>query len=373
MVVHGLNCSRDRRAIPVGRCLATCSLLFTHFTSRILSDTIQVQLTSEDLVLVTGATGLVGSHVAEQARQKGFRVRALVRNNADTSLLASWGCELIHGDLDQPESLKSACQGATVIIHCAAKVGDWGPTEDYRRVNVDGTRALLDAALATGQLRRWVQISSLGVYEGKDHHGTDEATLPSTTGIDGYTLTKVESELLVCDYIRHKKLPAVVLRPGFIYGPRDRTVLPRLLDRLQSGKFAFLGSVDKLMNNTFVGNLCEAVWLAVERDNVVGEVFNIRDPRSVTKREFIDTVCDAAGLPRPKKIVPLPVAKCLASAMEFTWKLLGKKEAPLLNSARIKFLGLNLDYSIDKAVRLLGYNPSADFRDAMKMSVSSRS
>jgi nucleoside-diphosphate-sugar epimerase len=332
-----------------------------------------VQLSSNDLILVTGATGLVGSHVAEQARQKGLRVRTLVRSGADTRLLQQWGCELATGDLDQPDSLQSACIGAAVVIHCAAKVGDWGPTSEYRRVNVEGTRNLLDAALASGSLKRWVQISSLGVYEGKDHYGTDEKTQPSTTGIDGYTLTKVESELLVCEYIRTKSLPAVVLRPGFIYGPRDRTVIPRVLDRLRAGKFAFLGSPDKLMNNTFVGNLCEAIWLAIEHDDVVGEVFNIRDPRAVTKREFINTVCDAAGLPHQTKVVPLPVAKVLASAMESLWKLLGKQEAPLLNSARIKFLGLNLDYSIDKAIRKLRYQPSTDFTPAMSISVADSS
>ncbi len=330
-----------------------------------------MQLSSQDLILVTGATGLVGSHVAQQARQQDLKVRALVRAQADTTLLQQWGCELVQGDLDQGEKLKSACENVTVVIHCAAKVGDWGPTEEYRRVNVEGTRLLIEAALAVGTLKRWVQISSLGVYEGRDHYGTDEATAPCTTGIDGYTLTKVESELLVCEYIRERGLPAVVLRPGFIYGPRDRTVLPRLLNRLRAGKFAFLGSPDKLMNNTFVGNLCEAIWLAIERDDVIGEVFNIRDPRAVTKREFIDTVCDAAGLKRPSKVVPLPVAKLLASLMEATWKILGRQEAPLLNSARIKFLGLNLDYSIDKAMRRLGYHPSIDFRDAMKFSLSS--
>ncbi len=331
-----------------------------------------MQVTSHDLVLVTGATGLVGSHVAEQAVQRGWRVRALVRPNADLSFLRGLNVELVPGDLDQPESLKSACDGVTIVIHCAAKVGDWGRTEEYRRINVAGTKSLMEATLATQTLKRWVQISSLGVYEGKDHYGTDEATAPCATGIDGYTLTKVESELLVCDYIRDRRLPGVVLRPGFIYGRRDRTVLPKLTDRLRSGKFAFLGSSDKLMNNTYVGNLCEAIWLAIERDDVVGEVFNIRDPRAVTKREFIDTVCDAAGIVRPTKIVPLPIARFLASAMETTWKLLGKKDAPLLNSARIKFLGLNLDYSIDKAVRQLGYAPSTDFRDAMPLSIEPR-
>lgn len=328
-----------------------------------------VQLTASDVVLVTGGTGLVGSHVAGQAVSRGLRVRCLVRQVAGADYLRSLGCELVEGDLDQPESLQRAAAGATVVVHCAAKVGDWGPTEDYRRVNVEGTRSLLEAALACGVLRRWVQISSLGVYEGRDHYGTDESTAPSTAGIDGYTLTKVESEQLVLRYVEERSLPAVVLRPGFIYGARDRTVLPRLLERLRSGKFAYLGSPEKLMNNTWVENLCGAVWLAIERDDVVGEVFNIRDPRAVTKREFIETVCDAAGLRKPTKVVPLPAARFLAALMERIWKLLGRREAPLLNSARIKFLGLNLDYSIDRAERLLGYRPAGDFRDAMPCSV----
>lgn len=328
------------------------------------------KLTPQDLILVTGGTGLVGSHVAEQAKQRGLRVRALVRKSSGARLLKQWGFEIVTGDLDQPATLNEVCQGVTVVIHCAARVGDWGPIEDYRRVNVEGTRALITAALTSGYLRRWIQISSLGVYEGRDHFGTDEATPPSSSGIDGYTLTKVESELLVREAVQTSGLPAVILRPGFIYGERDRTVLPRLLERLKSGKFAYLGAPEKLMNNTFVGNLCEAVWLAAERDDVIGKVFNIRDPRSVTKREFIETICAAAGLPYPKKVVPLPAARALARAMEAVWRLLRISKAPLLNSARIKFLGLNLDFSIRRATEELGYQPTLDFRDAMPHAVA---
>jgi nucleoside-diphosphate-sugar epimerase len=330
-----------------------------------------VEFSADDLILVTGGTGLVGSHVVQQACENGLRVRAMARKESNTDFLNSLDVEIVDGDLDRPDSLKAACTGASVVIHCAAKVGDWGATEDYRTVNVDGTRALMDMALASGSLKRWIQISSLGVYEGTDHYGTDESTLPSTTGIDGYTLTKVESELLVADYVKNKDLPAVILRPGFIYGPRDRTVMPRLLERLRSGKFAYLGKTDKLMNNTFVGNLCEAIWLAIERDDVVGEVFNIHDERAVTKKEFVETICRADGCDIPSKVVPLPVARLLASAMESTWKLLGKQQAPLVNSARIKFLGLNLDFCIDKAKQELGYSPSTDFTEAMNETVAS--
>lgn len=324
-----------------------------------------MELTIKDLMLVTGATGLVGGHVAERARERGLRVRALAREGSETRLLRDWGVELVSGDMTDAESLRKAVQDVTVIVHCAAKVGDWGPVDDYRRVNVQGLEQLLDAAERTGTLRRFVHVSSLGVYEGRDHYGTDESEEPSTKGIDGYTLTKVESERLVLQHVREKGLPATVLRPGFIYGPRDRTVLPRLLEKLKTHKFAYLGPGDKLMNNTFVGNLVDAVFLALEHDDSMGRVYNITDGGLVTKRQFITAVASQAGYEVPTKVVSLPVAIGLARVLERIWKLLGKKEAPILSNAKIKFLGRNLDFCIDRAKRELEYAPRVPFDQAM--------
>jgi len=227
---------------------------------------------------------------------------------------------------------------------------------------------ILDAEEA-GTLKRTIHISSLGVYEARDHHGTDETEEPSTAGIDGYTLTKVESERIVARHIREKNLPATILRPGFIYGPRDRTVLPRLLEKIRTKQFKFLGSGEQLMNNTYVGNLCDAIFAAVDSDESVGETYNIRDERLVSKREFVSTIARLAGYEVPTKSVPLPVARCLATVLESLWKLLGKEESPILSGARVKFLGLNLDFCIDKAKRELGYEPSVDFCDAMKTTI----
>ena len=327
-------------------------------------------LNDSDLILITGATGLVGSHFAEQMRKRGYRVRALVRKPSQCTDLVSWGVDLVEGDMTNRDSLRRASNGVTVVVHCAAKVGDWGPTEAYRSVNVDGLRDLLEAVEAQTTLKRFVHVSSLGVYPARDHYGTDEFEPVSTTGIDGYTLTKVEAENIVREHIRERQLPAVVLRPGFIYGPRDQTIIPKVLARLKSGGFKFLGTGQQLLNNTYVSNLVEAIFLAIEKDDVVGEVFNITDDRLVSRREFIGTLCDNAGIPVPNKSVPLPVAKTLANLMEGLYRLLGKQDAPLLSSARIKFLGLNLDYSIDKARRILGYTPSTDFTDAMRTTVS---
>lgn len=337
-----------------------------------------------DLLLVTGATGLVGSHVVERARKDGIPVRVLVRAGSDTKLLDEWAVEKVPGDMSDADSLKKAVAGATHIVHCAAKVGDWGPVEDYRAVNVRGVEELLSAVAeaasfgpeagsfrhaAAGSLKRYVHISSLGVYEARDHYGTDESEPPCTKGIDGYTLTKVECEQVVQQHIAEKSLPAVILRPGFIYGPRDRTVLPRILKNMKAGKVKFLGSGEQLMNNTFVGNLTDAVFLALNKDGVTGRTYNITDGRLVTKLEFLNTIAELAGYPKPTKHVPLGVAKTAAAVLEKLWKLLGKKEAPTPSKATIKFLGFNLDYSIQRAKDELGYEPRVDFQEGIKSAV----
>ena len=325
-----------------------------------------MELGTEDRLLVTGATGLVGSHVAERANRLGISTRVIVRNPDDAKWLAEAGVEVVAGDMTDSDSLVRAVQGVTVVVHCAAKVGDWGPVEGYRDVNVTGLEALIDAACENGSLKRFVHISSLGVYAARDHHGTDETEPPDREGIDGYTLTKVESEDLARKRFTDGSFPLVVLRPGFVYGPRDRTVIPRLIERLATGGFKYLGSGDQLLNNVYIDNLVDAVFLAISRDDILGEVFNITDSRLVTKREFIGTIARGAGLEEPTKTVPLGVAKMLATVMETTWKLLGKQEAPLLSGARIKFLGLNLDFDIGKARRELGYEPSVDFVEGME-------
>ena len=328
-----------------------------------------MEITYNDLLLVTGATGLVGSHVVRHAHERRIRTRVLVRQSSDTGLLDEWGVEQIVGDMTDCESLKRAVDGSSVIVHCAAKVGDWGRVDDYRTINVRGLENLLEGIEAAGSVKRFIQISSLGVYEARDHFGTDETEQPTANGIDGYTLTKVESEQLVVRRIRETKLPATILRPGFIYGPRDRTVLPRLLKKLKEGRFAFLGSGETLMNNTYVGNLVDAIFAAVERDVSIGQTYNITDGWIVSKKEFITTIAQLAGYPIPTRKVPLPLARILASVLEKTWHLLGKQEAPLLSQARIKFLGLNLDFCIDKARRELEYHPQVEFADGMRQTI----
>ena len=162
----------------------------------------------------------------------------------------------------------------------------------------------------------------------------------------------------------------VIVRPGFSYGPRDWTVLPKLLKALRSGRFAYFGSGDQVLNCIYVKNLVHAIFLAAEVPEAVGQVFNLTDGGRVTKRQFIGRVAELAGLPPPRRRIPLWLARALAALMERRAKRRGATEPPLINKARYKFLGLNLDYSIDKARRVLGYEPPFSIEEGLVASMA---
>jgi nucleoside-diphosphate-sugar epimerase len=314
-----------------------------------------VSIMMSKTIFVTGGSGLVGSHAVEEALRRGHHVKTLVRPTSDTRWLDQHGVEKIVGDLEDDDSLRRGVQDADWVFNCAAKVGDWGTLEEFRRLNVEALRRLLDAALEA-KVSRFVHVSSLGVYEGRDHYGTDETTPPAASSLDAYTRSKTEAEALALSYVP-RGLPVAVVRPGFIYGERDRTVLPKLLTNLRRGTFAYFGSGNQALNCIYVKNLVHAVFLAAEVPGAVGEVFNLTDGQPVSKRQFIGRVAELAGLRPPRRRIPLWLARFLADRMEARARRRGATEPPLVNKARYKFLGLNLDYSIEKARRVLGYNP----------------
>jgi nucleoside-diphosphate-sugar epimerase len=320
-------------------------------------------------IFITGGTGLVGGHAVEEALRRGHQVRALVRASSDSRRLDALGVEKVPGDLEDAEALRRGVAGADWVFNCAAKVGDWGTLEEFRRLNVVALRWLLDAASEAG-VERFVHVSSLGVYEGRDHHGTDETVAPAADSLDAYTRSKTEAEALALEYHKKSGLPVTVVRPGFIYGEHDRTVLPKLLLNLRRGSFAYFGSGEQALNCIYVKNLVHALFLAAENPAAVGEVFNLTDGESVSKERFVSRVAELAGLPPPTRHIPLRLAKFLAAVVEGVAKFRGAKNPPIINKARYKFLGLNLDYSIAKARRVLGYEPPFGFDEAIERAMA---
>ncbi len=297
-------------------------------------------------------------------------MRTLARPGSDTARLDALGVEICRGDLTDAEAVRKAAAGVDLVFHCAAKVGDRGPVEEYRAVNVEALRTLLDAVKGQA-LRRFVHMSSLGVYEARHHYGTDESEPLPEQHIDGYTQTKVEAERLALQYQREHGVPVVVLRPGFVYGPRDRTVMPKLAKRLAAGKVHYLGGDVRALNTIYVGNLVEAAFLAAEKPNAVGQVYNLTDGELVTRQRFFEAVCGGLNLPPPHQRLPRWLAALAVRLLR--WQGLratrqGRKA--LLPPAQYKFLLLNLDFSIDKARRELGYRPRYTFDQGMAETIA---
>jgi nucleoside-diphosphate-sugar epimerase len=316
--------------------------------------------------LITGATGFIGSHLAEACVRRGLAVSTIARAGSDTGLLEGLGVTIHRGDLTDAALVRRTVADADVVVHCAAKVGDRGPVEEYRAVNVDALRGLLDACKGR-PLQRFVQMSSLGVYEARHHYGTDETVPLPDRHADGYTQTKVEAERLALQYHREQGVPVVVLRPGFVYGPRDRTVLPKLIRRLTKGKVHYLGGDRRALNTIYVGNLVDAVFLAVDKPQAVGQIYNLTDGEAVTKRRFIEAVADSLGVKRPSQLLPYWLAWLVVRVLRRQGLRAARKGTkPWLTPGQFKFLLLNLDFSIDKARRELGYQPRVGFDQAIQ-------
>lgn len=322
--------------------------------------------------LITGATGFVGGHLAEACHQRGFPVTTIARSTSDTSLLESLGTQIVRGDLSDPAAVEKALADVQVVVHCAAKVGDWGDVADYRAINVEALRGLLAACQSRG-IHRFVHLSSLGVYEARHHHGTDERVPLPAQHMDGYTQTKVEAEQLVMQANRVHGLPTVIVRPGFIYGPRDRTLMPKIIARMRNRQLRYIGWGGRklALNTIYVGNLVDAIFLAVEKPEAVGQIFNLTDGERVTKQQFVQTVIAGLGLPRLRPLVPpFWLARLIAGISEGMARRAGAREAPTLTQAGLKFMALNLDFSIEKARRELGYQPRVSFADGMEQTMA---
>ncbi|MCI0380159.1 MAG: NAD-dependent epimerase/dehydratase family protein [Gemmataceae bacterium] len=320
--------------------------------------------------LITGATGFVGGHVAEACVRRGKAVTVLARHSSDTAHLQQLGVNILRGELSDPATVRHALQEVDVVIHCAAKVGDWGPAEEYRKVNVDNLRVLLDACKGQA-LSRFIHVSSLGVYAPRHHYGTDESEPPPPRHRDSYSQSKAEAEQVALQFYKDFGVPVVILRPGFVYGPRDKTVMPTIIENLRKGLVRYPGARGRrALNTIFVRNLIDAVFLAIERDQAVGQIYNLTDGENVSKRQFMEKIADLMGLARPRRTPPYWIAWLATWLCEKFAKLRGAKEAPTYNFTKLKFMGLNLDFSIEKARRELGYQPRVGFDDAITETIA---
>jgi len=313
--------------------------------------------------LVTGASGLLGSHIVEQLRKRGLPVRALVRRGSDRAWLATQGVEFAEGDVSDPASLTRACQGCDAVYHSAAKVGDWGRWEEFQRITIDGTRNLTEAAIAAG-VRRLLHISSISAYGYYTKDITVDETFPLGYRLYRwayYSRSKVEAERIVWQAQRAGRIEVTVIRPAWIYGERDRATIARLVSMIRAGRAKVLGRGDNRLNVVYAGNIAEAAVTAAALPQANGQAYNCSNDGVITQQEYFNLWAKALGAPPVTRHAPYRAAYFAGFLLECLGHLLRSRRPPFITRYAVWLMGRRSYFSADKARRELGWQPTVPY------------
>jgi nucleoside-diphosphate-sugar epimerase len=310
--------------------------------------------------LVTGATGLVGSHIVERLHGDGWAVRALVRDPQRAAWLAPLGAELVAGDVLEGNGFVRAAAACDAIFHCAAAIlPDRSEWESYRATNLDGTANAIASARTAGA--RLLHVSSVAVYGGASRYRstpTDETVeLPPLPETAFYARSKRESEAMVLDAHARNEIWACAVRPDVIYGKRDRQFVPRVAKVLSRGFFPVLGGGGSTLAIVHAGNVADGAVRAVVTETAGGKAYNLANDYDVTVRDFVRLA--AQGLGRRVRPVPVPMVLARAVFKAVTVMIGVARRGAALSQAggAVAFISRNNPFSSDRARRELGWRP----------------
>jgi nucleoside-diphosphate-sugar epimerase len=302
---------------------------------------------------LTGGSGFVGRNLIASLKARGDTVSALARSDAAIKTVQQLGAEPVLGDLENVEALRSGMTGCGVVFHSAAKVEDWGRYEDFYRANVNGTENVLQAARASG-VKKIVHVSTEAVLAGGPPICNADETWPRAKNPLGlYPLTKGLAEECVLA-ANSSELATVIVRPRFIWGKGDASLLPQIIQAVQRREFMWINGGRYLTSTCHVKNVCEGTLLAAEHGRG-GEIYFLTDGPPIEFRYFITALLKTQNIDPGNRNVPLWLARNFARIAETIWRVLRLNSRPPITRTAVCLIGESVTVNDTKARRELGY------------------
>lgn len=312
-------------------------------------------------IFVTGASGFVGGAAARRFAEQGHDVRAMSRSEKSDAKIRALGATPVRCDLDDVTAAHIG--DAEAVVHCAAFVEQWGPIDAWKRFNIDGTERMLTASRQAGA-KRFIHISTESVlWRGQHLRGVDETYPRAPNSPYPYSWTKARAEELV-EAANAPAFETIILRPRFIWGPGDTTLLPTIEHMTKTGQWMWINNGQAKTSTTHIANLVHAIDLALTRGNG-GQVYFILDDGVRTLKEMISGIAATRGITLPEKSVPSWLADMLAGAMETTWRTFNLKGEPLTRFAAM-IMSRDSVLIDAKARREMGYAPVISVEEGLR-------
>lgn len=310
---------------------------------------------------ITGIGGFIGLALAQRLAQQGYHVSGIDCDPRAVARARAAGVEAELGDTNADAALRAQLRAASLVVHTAAIVREHGPLEQFRHVNVEGSRNVAELARAAGA-HTFVQLSSVMVYGFQYPPDVDEEG-PLRGEQNPYCQTKIESERAVLALAQPGSFGVIVIRPGDVYGPGSVPWIARPLAMLKKRRLLLPGAGLGKINHVFIDNLIDGILLAVAA-RAHGQIFNLTDGVATSYRSYFGQLAQLAKLPGPI-VVPTPVLTLLARAMT-RLRALGLTEDEV-SSDTVRTLLRPHAYSVAKAKRVLGYAPRVDLDHGLSL------
>jgi nucleoside-diphosphate-sugar epimerase len=314
-------------------------------------------------VFLTGGSGFIGGRLIERLRGEGHSVRALARSDAAAERVRDRGAEPVRGDLSDVAAMRAGAEGCELAFHAAATLGDWGRREDFERGNVQGTSNVLRAA-REGGVRRLVHVGTeAALMAGQPLVEVDELAPLRPDSPVLYSATKARAEQAVLA-ANSEGFETLVVRPRFVWGRGDTTLLPVMLAMVRAGRFAWIGGGRHLTSTTHVDNTVEGLILGATRGRP-GNAYFVTDGEPVVFRDFVEQLLATQGVAAPTRSMPTPLAGLLAAIGEAAWCVLPLRGSPPLTRFAYWLSSQECTIRTDKARTELGYQPPRSITDGL--------